>query len=195
MPSFVVLSYESYPAHWIHPHILSVMLLGLILFLYRPSLIIWFSWGAILCLPYHSASYPFDIELHQSPPLFNPGPSELWGPHHPLWSCILMEFCVPDISCTHPLFVWLASWYGISLAKYHLTWSHVLSQPISPVPVAPGCCSSSLPECLSWTHPLSSVASSSDLSLSSWEPFCLLPASILALPPPSYLRASIDSRL
>jgi hypothetical protein len=74
-------------------------------------------------------------------------------------------------------------------------WLLMLSRFVSPIHVAPGCCSSSLPECLCWTHPLSFVAPSFDWSLSSWAPFFPLQVSVPTLPPPPYLRASLDSGL
>jgi hypothetical protein len=72
-------------------------------------------------------------------------------------------------------------------------WSPVLSQSISLVPMAPGCYSSSPLEYLSWTHPLSSIAPGSDLSLASWEPFFLMSVHVPMLPLPPYLQASLDS--
>jgi hypothetical protein len=71
-------------------------------------------------------------------------------------------------------------------------WSPALS---SSVPMTPRCCSSSPLGYLSWTHPLSSTASVSDLDLASWAFLCLLQVFILALHHPPCPWTSLDAWL
>jgi hypothetical protein len=72
-------------------------------------------------------------------------------------------------------------------------WFPVLSQPVSPIPVVPVCCSSSLPGCLSWMPPLFSIAPCSDLSLVSWALLSLRNVSVPILPPPPlFLQVFLD---
>jgi hypothetical protein len=72
-------------------------------------------------------------------------------------------------------------------------WFHVLSQPLSVVPMAHVCCSSSLPRCLSWMSPIFFVVPCSNLSLVSWEILSLRHVFVPVLPPPPlFLRVFLN---